>query len=52
VFDVTPKKGQRERRFLAAVWVEDLDYNIVASQRHLRAAAAQFFFFHMDTFGA
>ena len=29
VFDVTPKKGSGNGRFLGRIWVEDQDFNIV-----------------------
>ena len=42
VFDVTPKKGSGNGRFLGRIWVEDQDYNIVRLNGTYAPRAAQF----------
>src|SRR6267143_2565950 len=49
VFDVTPKKGTGNGRFLGRVWVEDLDYNIVRLNGTYAPRPRNSFFFHMDS---
>ncbi len=49
VFDVTPKKGTGNGRFLGRVWVEDQDYNIVRLNGTYAPRPRNSFFFHMDS---
>src|SRR5438552_10834903 len=49
VFDVTPKKGSGNGRFLGRVWVEDQDYNIVRLNGTYAPRPRNAFFFHMDS---
>jgi hypothetical protein len=49
VFDVTPKKGSGNGRFLGRVWVEDQDYNIVRLNGTYAPRPRNSFFFHMDS---
>ena len=49
VFDVTPKKGTGNGRFLGRVWVEDQDYNIVRLNGTYAPHARNSYFFHMDS---
>jgi hypothetical protein len=49
VFDVTPKKGTGNGRFLGRIWVEDQDYNIVRLNGTYAPHARNAYFFHMDS---
>jgi hypothetical protein len=49
VFDVTPRKGTGNGRFLGRVWVEDQDYNIVRLNGTYAPRPRNSFFFHMDS---
>jgi len=49
VFDVTPKKGSGNGRFLGRVWIEDQDYNIVRLNGTYAPWPRNSFFFHMDS---
>jgi len=49
VFDVTPKKGTGNGRFLGRVWIEDQDYNIVRLNGTYAPRPRNSFFFHMDS---
>src|SRR6266576_2962552 len=49
VFDVTPKKGSGNGRFLGRVWVEDQDYNIVRLNGTYAPRPRNAYFFHMDS---
>lgn len=49
VFDVTPKKGSGEGRFLGRIWVEDQDYHVVRFTG-VRVNAPRFhYYFHFDS---
>jgi hypothetical protein len=49
VFDVTPKKGTGNGRFLGRIWVEDQDYNIVRLNGTYAPRPRNEYFFHMDS---
>jgi len=49
VFDVTPKKGSGNGRFLGRIWVEDQDFNIVRLNGTYAPHARNSYFFHMDS---
>ncbi len=49
VFDVTPKKGTGNGRFLGRVWVEDQEYNIVRLNGTYAPRPRNEYFFHMDS---
>jgi hypothetical protein len=49
VFDVTPKKGSGQGRFLGRIWVEDQDYNIVRLNGTYAPQPRNAYFFHMDS---
>jgi hypothetical protein len=49
VFDVTPKKGTGNGRFLGRVWVEDQDFNIVRLNGTYAPRPRNSYFFHMDS---
>src|SRR5438067_1868789 len=49
VFDVTPKKGSGNGRFLGRIWVEDQDYNIVRLNGTYAPRPKNAYFFHMDS---
>ncbi len=49
VFDVTPKKGTGNGRFLGRIWVEDQDFNIVRLNGTYAPRPRNSFFFHMDS---
>src|SRR5881398_814667 len=49
VFDVTPKKGSGNGRFLGRIWVEDQDYNIVRLNGTYAPRPRTATFFHMDS---
>ena len=49
VFDVTPKKGSGNGRFLGRIWVEDQDYNIVRLNGTYAPRPHNAYFFHMDS---
>jgi hypothetical protein len=49
VFDVTPKKGTGNGRFLGRIWVEDQDYNIVRLNGTYAPRPRNSYFFHMDS---
>src|SRR5690242_12394661 len=49
VFDVTPKKGTGNGRFLGRMWVEDQDYNIVRLNGTYSPQPRNSYFFHMDS---
>src|SRR5205809_741039 len=49
VFDVTPKKGSGNGRFLGRIWVEDQDYNIVRLIGTYAPRPKNSYFFHMDS---
>ncbi len=49
VFDVTPKKGSGNGRFLGRIWVEDQDFNIVRLNGTYAPRPRNAFFFHMDS---
>lgn len=49
VFDVTPKKGSGQGRFMGRVWVEDQDYHVVRFSG-VRVNAPRFhYYFHFDS---
>src|SRR5882762_5270002 len=49
VFDVTPKKGSGQGRFLGRVWVEDQDFSIVRLNGTYAPRPRNAYFFHMDS---
>jgi len=49
VFDVTPKKGSGNGRFLGRIWVEDQDFNIVRLNGTYAPRPRNSYFFHMDS---
>ncbi|PYV88203.1 MAG: hypothetical protein DMG90_15650 [Acidobacteria bacterium] len=49
VFDVTPKKGTGNGRFLGRMWVEDQDYNVVRLNGTYSPQPRNAYFFHMDS---
>ena len=49
VFDVTPKNGSGQGRFLGRIWVEDQDYNIVRLNGTYAPPPRNAYFFHMDS---
>src|SRR5690349_2260065 len=49
VFDVAPKKGSGNGRFLGRIWVEDQDYNIVRLNGTYAPRPRNAYFFHMDS---
>jgi hypothetical protein len=49
VFDVTPKKGTGNGRFLGRVWIEDQDFNIVRLNGTYAPRPRNSYFFHMDS---
>ena len=49
VFDVTPKKGSGNGRFLGRIWVEDQDFNIVRLNGTYAPHSPNSYFFHMDS---
>lgn len=49
VFDVTPKKGTGNGRFLGRIWVEDQDFNIVRLNGTYAPRPRNAYFFHMDS---
>ena len=49
VFDVTPKKGTGNGRFLGRIWVEDQDFNIVRLNGTYAPRPRNSYFFHMDS---
>jgi hypothetical protein len=49
VFDITPKKGTGNGRFLGRIWVEDQDYNIVRLNGTYAPRPRNEYFFHMDS---
>ena len=49
VFDVTPKKGTGNGRFLGRIWVEDQDFNIVRLNGTYAPRPLNSYFFHMDS---
>ncbi|PYY05361.1 MAG: hypothetical protein DMG69_26965 [Acidobacteria bacterium] len=49
VFDVTPKKGSGNGRFLGRIWVEDQDFNIVRLNGTYAPRPKNAYFFHMDS---
>jgi Peptidase family M48 len=49
VFDVTPKKGSGNGRFLGRIWVEDQDFNIVRLNGTYAPRPKNSYFFHMDS---
>ena len=49
VFDVTPKKGSGNGRFLGRIWVEDQDFNIVRLNGTYVPRPRNAYFFHMDS---
>jgi hypothetical protein len=49
VFDVSPKKGTGNGRFLGRLWVEDQDYNIVRLNGTYAPRPRNEYFFHMDS---
>ena len=49
VFDVTPKKGSGNGRFLGRIWVEDQDFNIVRLNGTYAPRPRNAYFFHMDS---
>jgi len=49
VFDVTPRKGSGQGRFMGRIWVEDQDYHIVRFSG-VRVNAPRFhYYFHFDS---
>ncbi|HVP52590.1 MAG TPA: M48 family metalloprotease [Terriglobales bacterium] len=49
VFDVTPRKGSGQGRFLGRIWVEDQDYHVVRFSG-VRVNASHFhYYFHFDS---
>ena len=49
VFDITPKKGSGNGRFLGRIWVEDQDFNIVRLNGTYAPRQRNAYFFHMDS---
>jgi hypothetical protein len=49
VFDVMPKKGSGNGRFLGRIWVEDQDFNIVRLNGTYTPAPRNASYFHMDS---
>jgi hypothetical protein len=49
VFDLTPKKGSGNGRFLGRIWVEDQDFNIVRLNGTYVPRPRNAYFFHMDS---
>jgi Peptidase family M48 len=49
VFDVTPKKGTGNGRFLGRIWVEDQDFNVVRLNGTYAPRPRNAQFFHMDS---
>jgi hypothetical protein len=49
VFDITPRKGTGNGRFLGRAWVEDQDYNIVRLNGTYSPQPRNAYFFHMDS---
>ncbi len=49
VFDVTPKKGTGNGRFLGRIWVEDQDFSIVRLNGTYAPRPRNAYFFHMDS---
>ncbi len=49
VFDLTPKKGSGNGRFLGRIWVEDQDFNIVRLNGTYAPRPRNAYFFHMDS---
>src|SRR5437870_6062953 len=49
VFDVTPKKGSGNGRFLGRIWVEDQDFNIVRLNGTYAPRPRSAYYFHMDS---
>jgi hypothetical protein len=49
VFDVTPRKGTGNGRFLGRIWVEDQDFNIVRLNGTYAPRPRNAYFFHMDS---
>jgi hypothetical protein len=49
IFDVTPKKGSGNGRFLGRIWVEDRDFSIVRLNGTYAPQRRDAFFFHMDS---
>jgi hypothetical protein len=49
VFDITPKKGSGNGRFLGRIWVEDQEYNIVRLNGTYAPRPRNEYFFHMDS---
>ena len=47
VFDITPKKGTGNGRFLGRIWVEDQDFNIVRLNGTYAPRPRNAYFFHM-----
>jgi hypothetical protein len=49
IFDVTPRKGSGNGRFLGRIWVEDRDFNIVRLNGTYAPRPRNAYFFHMDS---
>ncbi len=49
VFDITPKNGSGNGRFLGRIWVEDQDFNIVRLNGTYVPRPRNAYFFHMDS---
>jgi hypothetical protein len=49
VFDITPKKGTGNGRFLGRIWVEDQEFNIVRLNGTYAPRPRNAYFFHMDS---
>jgi hypothetical protein len=49
VFDVTPRKGSGNGRFLGRIWVEDQDFSIVRLNGTYAPRPINSYFFHMDS---
>jgi Peptidase family M48 len=49
VFEVTPKDGTEDGRFLGRVWIEDEAYNIVRFNGTFEPRPKKGYFFHMDS---
>ncbi|HET7209429.1 MAG TPA: M48 family metalloprotease [Terriglobales bacterium] len=49
IFDVTPKKGSGNGRFVGRIWVEDRDFNIVRLNGTYAPRPRNAYFFHMDS---
>jgi len=49
VFQVTPKKGAGNGRFLGRIWVEDQNYNIVRLNGFYEPHRRNAYFFHLDS---